>query len=214
MKGNLFDEEHDRHPGGASGWITAHCDGGSRGNPGPAGFGAVITGPGGEVLALLSRFLGVQTNNFAEYSGLLAVLKWALENGHRRLRVVSDSELMVQQMKGRYKVASPLLRPLWEEARRLARQLEGFEISHTLRRGNKEADRLANEAMDKGTGKTGNRDQGSGRTASVPTPTRSPRFGRDSRPEASSSSRGRSSKATSRAEWSIRWKASSPTASS
>jgi ribonuclease HI len=155
MKGNLFDEEHDRHPGGASGWITAHCDGGSRGNPGPAGFGAVITGPGGEVLARLSRFLGVQTNNSAEYSGLLAVLKWALENGHRRLRVVSDSELMVQQMKGRYKVASPLLRPLWEEARRLARQLEGFEISHTLRRGNKEADRLANEAMDKGMGKSG-----------------------------------------------------------
>jgi ribonuclease HI len=165
MKGDLFGEDQDRTTGGPGGWITAHCDGGSRGNPGPAGFGAIITEPGGDVLARLSRFLGVQTNNFAEYSGLLAVLKWALENGHRRLRVVSDSELMVQQMKGRYKVASPLLRPLWEEARKLARQLEAFEIAHTLRGGNKEADRLANEAMDKGMGKAGNRDQGTGNRA-------------------------------------------------
>ena len=97
--------------------------------------------------------MGIHTNNFAEYSGLLAALKWALDHGHRRLRVVSDSELMVQQIKGRYKVASPLLRPLWEEARSLARQLDKFEIAHTLRGGNREADRLANEAMDKGMGK-------------------------------------------------------------
>ena len=113
----------------------------------------MVTGPDGQVLARLSQFLGIQTNNFAEYSGLLAALNWSLEQGHRRLRVVSDSELMVQQMKGRYKVASPLLRPLWEEARSLARQLERFEIAHTLRGGNREADRLANEAMDKGMGK-------------------------------------------------------------
>lgn len=153
MNGNLFDEGPSLAPPGPQGWVTAHCDGGSRGNPGPAGFGAVVAGPKGEVLARLSQFLGVQTNNFAEYSGLLAVLKWALEHGYRRLKVVSDSELMVQQMKGRYKVASPVLRPLWEEARALARQLDGFEIAHTLRGGNKEADRLANEAMDKGMGK-------------------------------------------------------------
>jgi probable phosphoglycerate mutase len=161
MMGNLF-ESGPAGAGkpGASEWLTAHCDGGSRGNPGPAGFGAVITDARGHVVARLSDFLGIQTNNFAEYSGLLAVLKWALEHGQRRLRVVSDSELMVKQMKGQYKVASPGLRPLWEEAKALARKLDGFEMTHTLRGGNKEADRLANEAMDRGMGK--NREQGSG----------------------------------------------------
>src|ERR1039457_4967249 len=137
----------------ASGWFTAHCDGGSRGNPGPAGYGAVIEGPAGRVVARLSDYLGRQTNNFAEYKGLLAVLAWAVEHGAKRLRVVSDSELMVKQMKGQYKVASPGLRPLWGEARRLAGRLDRFEMRHTLRGGNQEADRLANEAMDKGMGK-------------------------------------------------------------
>ena len=137
----------------AAGWYVAHCDGGSRGNPGPAGYGAVIEDPQGRVVARLSDYLGRQTNNYAEYSGLLAVLAWAIEKGIQQLRVVSDSELMVNQMKGRYKVASPTLRPLWEEARRLAARLERFEMRHTLRGGNQEADRLANEAMDKGMGK-------------------------------------------------------------
>lgn len=141
-------------PAAGSGWYTAHCDGGSRGNPGPAGYGAVIEGPDGRVVARLSEFLGRQTNNFAEYKGLTAVLTWARQNGVRQLRVVSDSELMVKQLKGQYKVASPALRPLWEEARRLSRELDAFEIRHTLRGGNQEADRLANEAMDKGMGRT------------------------------------------------------------
>lgn len=132
---------------------TAWCDGGSRGNPGPAGYGAVIQDPEGATVARLSQFLGRQTNNYAEYQGLLGVLDWALQNGVKRLRVVSDSELMVKQMKGQYKVASPGLRPLWEEAQRRARQLQAFEMSHTLRGGNAEADRLANQAMDKGQGK-------------------------------------------------------------
>jgi ribonuclease HI len=149
MNENLFGES----AGKAGAWFTAHCDGGSRGNPGPAGYGAVIADPEGRVAARLSEFLGVKTNNYAEYSGLLAVLAWAIENGAKYLRVVSDSELMVQQMKGRYKVASPILRPLWEEARRRAARLDGFEMRHTLRGGNREADRLANEAMDKGMGK-------------------------------------------------------------
>ena len=100
-----------------------------------------------------ANILGKQTNNYAEYSGLLAVLKWAGQHGARRLRVVSDSELMVKQMNGQYRVSNPGLRPLWEEARRLARGLDAFEISHTLRAGNAEADRLANEAMDRGMGK-------------------------------------------------------------
>jgi probable phosphoglycerate mutase len=143
MTGNLFDTTTT-----PVAWFTAHCDGGSRGNPGPSGYGAVIEDPQGEIVARLSKFLGVQTNNYAEYSGLLAVLEWALQNGAGPLRVVSDSELMVNQMKGRYKVASPVLKPLWEEAKRRAAKLERFEISHTLRGGNKEADRLANEAMD------------------------------------------------------------------
>jgi probable phosphoglycerate mutase len=114
----------------------------------------VVEDAKGQVVARLSRFLEIQTNNFAEYSGLLAVLEWALANGTKRLRVVSDSELMVKQMKGLYKVKSPGLLPLWKEARRLAARLDGFEMRHTLRGGNKEADRLANEAMDKGMGKT------------------------------------------------------------
>jgi probable phosphoglycerate mutase len=136
-----------------AGWFTAHCDGGSRGNPGPAGFGAVVEDPQGRVVARLSEYLGRQTNNFAEYQGLLAVLAWAIENGAKRLRVVSDSELMVKQMKGQYKVASSGLRPLWEEAKRLVARLERFEMRHTLRGGNQEADRLANEAMYQGMGK-------------------------------------------------------------
>jgi probable phosphoglycerate mutase len=109
----------------------------------------VIEAPDGRGVAKLSEFLGRQTNNYAEYKGLLAVLEWALANGAKRLCVVSDSELMVRQMKGRYKVKSAGLRPLWEEAQRLASKLVGFEMRHTLRGGNKEADRLANEAMDR-----------------------------------------------------------------
>ncbi|HWB32893.1 MAG TPA: ribonuclease HI family protein [Acidobacteriaceae bacterium] len=136
-----------------AGWIVAHCDGGARGNPGPAGFGAIIHDSDGHVLAELSQFLGIQTNNFAEYSGLLAVLGFALENGHRRLRVVSDSELMVRQIQGAYKVKSPGLKPLYDEARKRIAQLEAFQITHALRHKNKDADRLANQAMDRGMGK-------------------------------------------------------------
>jgi ribonuclease HI len=153
MNGNLFDGTAPPPATGQDHWFTAHCDGGSRGNPGPAAYGAVIEDPRGQVVARLSAFLGVQTNNYAEYAGLLAVLKWAAQNRAGRLRVVSDSELMVKQMNGTYKVASPGLRPLWEEARQLARKLDGFQMRHTLRAGNKEADRLANEAMDKGMGR-------------------------------------------------------------
>jgi ribonuclease HI len=136
-----------------SGWITAHCDGGARGNPGPAGFGAVIQNSEGKVLAELSVFLGIQTNNFAEYSGLLAVLDFALKHSHPRLRVVSDSELMVKQIHGAYKVKSPGLRPLYDEARKGIARLEAFEITHALRHKNKDADRLANQAMDRGMGR-------------------------------------------------------------
>ena len=159
MTGNLF-ENDEAEIGVAGGWFTAHCDGGARGNPGPAGFGAVIEDPEGKVVARLSGYLGKQTNNFAEYSGLLAVLDWALKHRAKRLCVVSDSELMVRQMKGHYKVKAPGLRPLWEEAQKKAARLEDFEMRHTLRGGNKEADKLANAAMDRRHG-SGVRGQGS-----------------------------------------------------
>jgi probable phosphoglycerate mutase len=138
----------------ANTFITAYCDGGSRGNPGPSGYGVSIEDEAGRPLADLSEFLGVKTNNFAEYSGLLAALEYALEHGHPRLRVVADSELMVKKMKGQYRVNSPDLRPLWEEAKRRVAGLERFEIQHVLRGKNKRADTLANQAMDRGTGKT------------------------------------------------------------
>jgi probable phosphoglycerate mutase len=133
-----------------SSWINAHCDGGARGNPGPAGYGAVIQDDHGTILAELSEFLGMRTNNFAEYSGLLACLQYALDHHHPRLRVVSDSELMVKQIQGKYKVNSPDLRPLWQEAKNRIARLDAFEISHALRHKNKDADRLANQAMDRG----------------------------------------------------------------
>jgi ribonuclease HI len=137
------------------GTITAFCDGGARGNPGPSGFGVYIQDERGETVAELSEYLGIRTNNFAEYSGLLAALEYALRYDHPRLKVVSDSELMVKQIKGQYKVKSPDLRPLYEEAKRRIEGLESFQIQHVLRNKNKEADRLANQAMDKGMRKIG-----------------------------------------------------------
>lgn len=139
----------------ATDWVHAHCDGGSRGNPGPSGYGAVLTDAEDNTLAELAEYLGIRTNNYAEYSGLLAVLAWALEHGHSRLKVVSDSELMVKQVQGKYKVNSPDLKPLWQEARNRIARLEAFEISHALRHKNKAADALANQAMDKGTRRGG-----------------------------------------------------------
>jgi ribonuclease HI len=143
-------------PNASNGWVTAYTDGGARGNPGPAGYGVQIVAENGAVLAQLSQFLGLKTNNFAEYSALLGALEYALANGVHKLRVVSDSELMVKQIQGRYKVASPDLRPLFDEAKKRIRGLQQFEIQHVLRGKNKEADRLANLAMDRGMGRVAN----------------------------------------------------------
>lgn len=129
--------------------LVAHVDGGARGNPGPAGYGVVIEDQQGKPIAEFSRYLGHHTNNFAEYSGLIAALNYALEHEYPALRVLSDSELMVRQMNGIYKVRSPELRPLYEEAARLSRKLQWFRIEHVRREKNAEADRLANEAMDR-----------------------------------------------------------------
>jgi ribonuclease HI len=129
---------------------TAHVDGGARGNPGPAGYGVVIHDASGRKIAELSEYLGHRTNNYAEYQGLLAALGYALANGIRTLKIVSDSELIVRQMKGIYKVRHPELRKLYDEAQQLARKLDHFEIRHALREHNRDADRLANQAMDRG----------------------------------------------------------------
>ncbi|MFY9842952.1 MAG: ribonuclease HI family protein [Terriglobales bacterium] len=129
---------------------TAHVDGGARGNPGPAGYGVAIQDAAGHPVAELSEYLGHRTNNYAEYQGLLAALRYAAENQIKALEVISDSELMVRQMKGVYKVRHPELRKLYDEAQALVRRLEHFEIRHALREHNQVADRLANEAMDRG----------------------------------------------------------------
>jgi ribonuclease HI len=129
---------------------TAHIDGGARGNPGPAGYGVVVHDASGKKVAELSEYLGHQTNNYAEYQGLLGVLRYAVTNNLKSLQVVSDSELMVRQMKGIYKVKSPDLKRLYDEAQQLVRKLERFEIRHAMRENNVDADRLANEAMDRG----------------------------------------------------------------
>ncbi len=132
------------------GYLIAHVDGGARGNPGPAGYGVIIEDEVMRPVAELSEFLGRQTNNYAEYSGLLAALNYALRHGFRALKVISDSELMVKQINGEYKVSSPILKELHERAKKLIDQLDCFEIRHVLREKNREADRLANMAMDRG----------------------------------------------------------------
>jgi probable phosphoglycerate mutase len=138
----------------SSGWVTANTDGGARGNPGPAGYGVVVEDESGQRLAELSEFIGHKTNNVAEYSALIAALEWAEANGQSKLRVISDSELMVKQIQGKYKVNSPDLRPMWEDARRRIARLDKFEIQHALRHKNKVADGLANRAMDRGMGRS------------------------------------------------------------
>jgi len=134
--------------------LIAHTDGGARGNPGPAGYGVVLRDAQGNKVAGLSQYLGHQTNNFAEYQALIAALEYAVAHGPMALKVISDSELLVRKMKGIYKVKEPTLRDLHAQASRLARQLDWFEIEHVLRGHNKEADQLANQAMDKGSGRT------------------------------------------------------------
>jgi len=151
--GGLFSEEPGADGAPSSKVMTAHVDGGSRGNPGPSGYGAYITDGEGKRVAELGEFLGVQTNNFAEYSGLIAALEYAVEHGYGTVKVVSDSELLVKQMKGQYKVRSEALLAIYGEAKALIRKLDRFEIRHVLRHLNKDADRLANDAMDRGMGR-------------------------------------------------------------
>jgi ribonuclease HI len=135
-------------------YLVAHSDGGARGNPGPAGYGVVIQDEAGRKVAALSEYLGHQTNNFAEYQGLIAALEYALQHGPKALKLISDSELLVRQIKGIYKVKNPTLQDLHSRAKELIAQLDWFSIGHAMREDNQEADQLANEAMDKGMGRS------------------------------------------------------------
>lgn len=139
----LFEEP--AHPTGA---CIANVDGASRNNPGPSAYGVVLRRADGTALKSLRKYIGVKTNNEAEYFGLIAALDYALAHGIEKLRVRSDSELLVRQMQGHYKVKSALLRPLHEQARKLAAGLAYFSIEHVPREQNREADALANEALD------------------------------------------------------------------
>ena len=126
---------------------VANIDGGARGNPGHAGYGARIQRADGTVIEL-KESLGIATNNVAEYRALLAALEWAAQHGVRTLHVRSDSELLVKQMRGEYRVKNPGLLPLYEEARALAARIGRVKFEHVRREHNRDADRLANEAMD------------------------------------------------------------------
>src|SRR5712691_7888395 len=139
-------------PGAASAH-TAHIDGAARGNPGPASYGVVVRGPGGEVVAELKKYIGRATNNVAEYYALIAALDYAEAHGISALRVRSDSELLVKQMKGSYKVKSADLRPLFERAKKMAQRIAHFAIEYVPREQNRRADQLANEALDATDGK-------------------------------------------------------------
>lgn len=128
--------------------IVANIDGGARGNPGPAAYGVVVCNAQGELIKEWGKYLGVQTNNVAEYSGLIAALEYAASANHKSMKVLSDSELLVRQMRGQYKVKNPALRELYDRAQALARKLEKFSIEHVLRERNREADRLVNQVLD------------------------------------------------------------------
>jgi ribonuclease HI len=148
---SLFPASHAKTP---EHYLIAHSDGGARGNPGPAGYGVVIQDEAGRRVAALSQYLGHQTNNFAEYQGLIAALEYAIEHRHKALKLISDSELLVRQIKGIYKVKNLTLQELHGRAKELIARLEWFSIDHALREHNREADELANQAMDKGMGRT------------------------------------------------------------
>jgi ribonuclease HI len=132
----------------------ANIDGGSRGNPGPAAYGVVVRDVSGAIVARLKKYIGQSTNNVAEYFGLIAALDYAQTHGVRALRVESDSELLVKQMRGQYKVKSADLQPLFERAKKMAQGLESFRIEHVYREQNREADELVNQALDD-TGRSG-----------------------------------------------------------
>jgi ribonuclease HI len=128
--------------------IRAYIDGGARGNPGPAGYGVRVEAADGTLLDELHGALGVATNNIAEYNGLLAALRWAVAHGERSVHIRADSELLVKQMRGEYRVKNEGLKPLFLQACALIREIGDVRFEHVRREFNKEADRLSNLGMD------------------------------------------------------------------
>jgi ribonuclease HI len=131
--------------------ITAYFDGGARDNPGPAGYGVYIVDDKGEMIAELSGSLGVATNNVAEYNGLIAALQWAVDHDVNAIAIKGDSQLIIEQMRGNYKVKNEGLKPLYLKARMLVMQIGDVSFEHVRREQNKEADRLSNVGMDANT---------------------------------------------------------------
>ncbi len=127
---------------------TLHTDGGARGNPGPAGIGVVLADEDGEVIAEIAQGIGEATNNVAEYSALIAGLELALSHGVTDVDIYVDSELVVSQLLGKWKIKKDTLRPLAINARALMNRFESFTISHVRRESNADADKLANQGMD------------------------------------------------------------------
>lgn len=128
--------------------VRVYSDGAARGNPGPAGAGAVVTDATGRPLARLGRFLGRQTNNHAEYMGVLIGLEAAKEMGAEQVDVFADSQLMIRQLEGKFQVKSATLRPLFEQARGLLRQFPRYTLTHIPREENGAADEMSNRAID------------------------------------------------------------------
>lgn len=149
-KGLFIDAAAEPKPSPAA--FRMNIDGGSRGNPGPAAYGVVIRDGGGELVAKLKKYIGRMSNNVAEYYGLIAALDYAQSHKITALRVESDSELLVKQMLGQYKVKNEDLRPLFERAKKMSQGFESFRINHVYREQNREADALANEALDAAEG--------------------------------------------------------------
>jgi probable phosphoglycerate mutase len=128
--------------------VVAYIDGGARGNPGPAGYGVRIEAPDGTLIEEFGDSIGVATNNVAEYRALIAALEWGRARGHKAIHVRSDSLLIVQQMRGQFKVKHPGLQTLYAKARLLAHEIGRVTFEHVGRALNTHADRLANKAMD------------------------------------------------------------------
>jgi ribonuclease HI len=131
--------------------ITAYFDGGARSNPGPAGYGVYIVDDQGNVQAELHGSLGIATNNVAEYHGLIAALQWAVEHDLTQITIKGDSLLIVEQMRGNYKVKNEGLKPLHMQAKMLVMQIGNVKFEHVPREKNKDADRLSNVGMDQNT---------------------------------------------------------------
>ncbi len=155
--------------------LTLQFDGGSRGNPGLAGIGVVISASDGTVLVELGRFIGRATNNVAEYRALITALQEALRLNAKKVLIRGDSELVIKQMRGEYKVRHPDMKPLYEQARHLLEKFDQAKIEHNLRGKNALADKLANLAMDR-KADVHDADEGAAATVEAPTP-RAPEAG-------------------------------------